>query len=96
MRRQHPYIGVTAQELLNLRIPVGECGKPGEGPPLGKVTIDATPDLKRRLDNLVTSTTRLADEATVRAQAAGALLAAGMVTLAVAYVARAFVDRGRR
>lgn len=72
--------------LFSTTIPMGNTGQDqsASGPPLGKVTIDTTPQLTARIDRLTQTTENVANQA----QLTG-LLGLGLVALlGVAYVRR--------
>lgn len=71
---------------FDFRVPVGEGSQRQQqaGPPLGKVTIDTTPQLTARIDRLTTTTETIANQA----QLTG-LMGLGLITiLGIAYLRR--------
>lgn len=83
MRYHIPSFGV-----FDFRVPVGEGSQQQQqqrtGPPLGKVTIDTTPQLTARIDRLTTTTESIANQA----QFTG-LMGLGLITiLGIAYLRR--------
>lgn len=79
----HPQFG----QLFNPTIPLGGGGAPAgrTGPPLGKITLDATPALTARLDRLLGTTEKIATEAAATSKLAiGVAVVLGLGALAVA------------
>lgn len=76
--------------LFNQTIPLGQGGgRGGSGPPLGKITLDATPALTARLDRLLGVTERIATEAASTSKLAiGVAVFLGLGALGVAVYTR--------
>ena len=78
-------------QLFQQTLPLG--GAParqgGSGPPLGKITLDATPELTARLDRLLGVTERIATEAASTSKLAiGVAVFLGLGALGVAVYTR--------
>ena len=95
--QQMPVYGDEFGQLFNQTIPFGTPPRgrnSRSGPPLGKITLDATPELTARLDRLLGVTERIATEAASTSKLAiGVAVFLGLGALGVAVYTKSGAGR---